>query len=786
MTGFASIGRSLPRREDRRLLLGKGRFIDDIRIPGALHAAFVRSPHAHARIKSIDTSAARRAPGVVAIVTADDLAQWTAPLRMAPPIEGLHPMEMTTLPRDKVRFAGDPVACVVASDRYLAEDAAELVAVDYLPLQAVASIEAALAKGAPKVDDALPGNLVSQQRYELGDPKARFAAAGRIVEARFVQHRQTHAPIEARGCIGIWDDGREHLTMYAGNQAPHPYRTALANRLKLRESQVTVISPEIGGGFGQKIALFREELTVAALARALLRPVRWSEDRLENFLASLHAREDTVSTRAAVSDSGRIVALEMAITADFGAYSLFPANYMARVVGMILTGPYKIQDYAYEVRAVLTNKCPAGPMRAPMAITSWVMDGTIDAIARALAKDPLEIRRLNMVANSDLPYVMATGERLADVSPRETMELALEKIGYARARREQAELRTSGRIRGIGLCNVVESTTYGSRFYKSAGILGSGHEAAWIKIEPSGAVNASCGLMASGQGSETAFAQMVAEGLGISPEAVAIQLGDTSVAPYGMGARGSRGATAGGGVLYLAAQKLRAKVEAIAAAMLGLNTADEVRLRQGRIERRLEGSWADAGIGLAEIARTAYLDPLRLPAGMEPGLEAHLAYDPPPMTYSNATHIAEVEIDPQTGEIKILRYLIAEDAGTVINPMLADGQNHGATAMGIGGVLFEEIIYDAAGQNLTGSFAEYLLPTAGDLPEIEIVHHNTPNRSTPAGVKGMAEGGVMGAIGAVCNAVADALVPFAITVDRQPLSPERIRALLRGKLPAAT
>ncbi|MBI3514873.1 MAG: xanthine dehydrogenase family protein molybdopterin-binding subunit, partial [Proteobacteria bacterium] len=432
------MGKPLLRKEDRRFLTGQGRYLDDIAIPRALHACFVRSPHAHARIRAIDVAAAVAAPGVVAVVTGAELGQWTTTLRMAPPIEGLRPMEMTALPRDKVRFQGDPVACVVAHDRYVAEDAAELVVVDYQPLPAVVDMTAALADGAPLVDEALPSNLVSHQQASFGNVAQRFRDADRIVEASFSQGRQTHAPIETRGCAAVWDVGREHLTMHIGNQVPHGYRTQLAARLKLKESQVTVISPDIGGGFGLKIALYREELAVAALARQLKRPVRWREDRIENLTASAHAREDVVRTRAAVAKDGRILGLEVEIVEDFGAYSFYPANYLARVIAMIMTGPYRIQDYAYDVKIALTNKCGAGPMRAPMAITSWAMDGTIEAIARDLGLDPVAVRRLNMLRPDELPYTMATGERLEDVTPRETLEAALTAVDYDRFRADQA------------------------------------------------------------------------------------------------------------------------------------------------------------------------------------------------------------------------------------------------------------------------------------------------------------------------------------------------------------
>jgi len=778
---FHQIGRALPRKEDYRLLTGQGRYLDDIAVPGALHACFVRSPHAHARIRSIDFEKARGMPGVVAAVSAAELTQWTTTLRMAPPIDGLQPTEITTLPVDKVRFQGDPVVCVVAADRYLAEDAAEAVAIDYDVLPAVLDYADAVRRGAPLVDDSLSSNLVSHQAFEKGDVKARMQNAHAVVEASFSQHRQTHLPIETRGCLAIWDGGREHLTFHIGNQVPHPLRTQLAARLRLSESQVTVISPDVGGGFGQKIALYREELTVAALARHLRRPVRWREDRMENLQASSHAREQTCRVRAGVDREGRIIALELALEEDFGAYCFYPANYLARVVAMILTGPYRVETYAFDVKVALTNKCGAGPMRAPMSITSWVMEGTIDAIARQLGRDPLEVRRVNALRSQDLPYTMATGEVLEDITPAETLEAAVKAAGYAAFRTRQAEERQRGRYLGIGLCTVVESTTYGSRFYKSAGIAGSGHEAAWLRIEPSGVVNASVGLMGTGQGYETALAQAVAEGLGVDASGVRMQLGNTDIAPYGMGSRGARGATAGGGALYLVGTQARERVLAIAAGLLKLNSARELRMVSGIIERMVEGQWAATGLTLAQVARTAYLDPSALPAGVPPGLDFSGTYDPPPMTYSNATHVCVVEVDIATGRLKIERYLVVEDCGTVLNPIIVRGQQQGAIAMGLSGSLLEHIVYDPeTGQNVTSTLADYLVATACELPNFEIIPMHTPNRRTPAGIKGMAEGGVMGAIGAVTNAVNDALAPFNVVVERQPLTPQAIRELLRS------
>lgn len=774
------LGQPLARKEDYRLLTGLGRFVDDVSVPGALHVCFVRSPHAHARIKSISVELAQDLPGVVGVFTGRDLALWTTRARMAPPIDGLQPMEMDTLPIDKVRFQGDPVACVVAVDRYLAEDAAELVDVDYEPLPAVTNMWQALKPDAPLVDDALSSNLISHQQACFGDPKARQREAYRVIESTFSMHRQTHLPIETRGCIALWDAGREHLTFYVGNQVPHPYRTTLAGRLKLSEAQVTIISQDVGGGFGQKIALYREELTVAALARHLKQPVRWREDRMENLLASSQAREDDCRTRVAVDAQGKLLSLELEILEDFGAYSFYPGNYLARVVAMILTGPYKVQDYSYDVRVVLSNKVGNGPMRAPMAITSWLMEGTLDAVARELKLDPLEVRRLNMLHPHEYPYRMPTGEVLEDITPRETLEAAVAAVGYEAFRRRQHEALEQGRYLGLGICTVVESTTYGSKFYKSAGIPGSGHEAAWVRIEPTGVVNASVGLGPTGQGYETSLSHAVAEGLGVPVSWVRMNLGHTDIAPYGMGSRGARGGTAGGGTLYLCAKEAQNQVLNIARHQLGLETATPLRLVDSQVQQYLQGEWQSTAMTLIDIARIAYLDPTRLPPGMSPGLEFHKTYDPPPMTYSNSTHVCEVEVDSATGAVRLNRYVVAEDCGTVMSPVVVEGQQLGAIAMGLSGSLFEHVEYDANGQNLSGTLADYLVATAHELPHIDIISMHTPNRHTPAGLKGMAEGGVMGSIGAVSNAVSDALAPLGIRIERQPLTPMYVRSLIRA------
>ena len=773
------VGNKMLRKEDLRFLTGHGKYIDDIRVENCWHAAFVRSPYAHAKIISMDISNALALEGVFGIYTGKDLAELTNPLRMAPAIDGLKPVEMTTLPIDKVLFQGDLVACVIAKNRYIAEDAIELVNVEYESLLPVTNITQAQENNSPFVDEGLQTNLLSHQYAEKGDVLASEKIAHRIIESEFSQHRQTHLPMETRGCIAVWDEGCQHLHFHVGTQAPHPYRTQLANRLRLTESQVTIHSPDIGGAFGQKIVLYREELTVAALAKYLKHSIRWREDRLENLVGSTQSREDICKTRVSVDAKGKILGLDFQILEDFGAYSFYPGNYLARVVAMILTGPYRVDNYRYDVKVYLTNKVGNAPMRAPMAITSWVMEGTIDAIARELNLDPVEVRYLNMVRQDEMPYSMPTGEVLSDVTPRETLAKALDHIDYHNFPSRQKISNEQQQLRGIGICTVIESTTYGSKFYKAAGIPGSGHEAVWIRIEPTGVINASVGLGPSGQGYETAFSQAIAEGLGVHPDHIRVLMGNSDIAPYGMGSRGARGGTAGGGAFYLCAQQAHSKLMRIAAHLLNISPVDQLRMIDGQVHLLQDKNNKPMGIYLKDLSQIAYFEPTKLPPSEMPGLEFHLTYDPPPMTYSNSTHICELEIDPSTGKIKILRYVVAEDCGTVLNPQIVEGQQHGAIAMGISGVLFEEIIYDSTGQNITGTLADYKIATCGDLPTIELIHMNTPNIKTPLGIKGMAEGGVMGAIGAVMNAANSALKTLNIQVNQQPLTPMYIRSLVQ-------
>lgn len=768
-----AVGQSAFRKEDERLLKGQGQFVDDFEFPEVLHAAFVRSPVAHARITSIDTSEAENLPGVVAVVTGEDLAKVTTPGVITQ--ENAPPLRMETIPVSKVRFAGDLVACIIAESRYIAEDAAGLVDVEFDTLTPHLDMFSARSATEDPVDPDLPHNLHTHETKVYGDVAGAFADADRLVEAQFRSHRLTHVPIETRGVVAQWHEGRRELTLYTGQQTAHVARTRLAARLGLRETQVRIISPDVGGAFGQKIPVYREDITVAAMAMRLNRPVKWIEDRSENLTASTHARDDAVYIQAAVRADGTILGIKAALWADFGAYAYFPPSYIIDVVGWLLPGGYRVANYEYTINVALTNKCPAGTMRAPMAIVTWATEGLIERIAAELGLDSLEVRRANLISLDDQPYVSAPGYTYEALTLREGLEDAFSRFDVHGFRKKQLQARAEGRLLGLGIATVVEPTTYGSEWYKKALGVGSGHEAARVRVDPSGSVSVSVGINPSGQGYETTLSQIVATGLGTKVEEVAVILGDTHVVPYGMGSRGSRGAVAGNGVAYLAAQELHDKVLRIAAHLSGEALSD-LRLADGQVTSTTTGQEL---YSLAEIAWIAHMDPARLPNEEAPGLEVHKTYDPPSMTFSNGTHLCVAEVTPETGRVTIQQYMVVEDAGNLINPMIVDGQIRGGISMGVGHALFEEVVYDNDGNNTSSTFMDYLIPTMDVVPPVDIHHLYTPNPNTPRGMKGMSEGPVQGSVAAIALAVQDAIGHTGARVTELPLSPRRIRHLLR-------
>ncbi len=768
------IGRSLRRKEDARLLTGQGRYLHDLKLPGMLHLAFVRSPHAHAVIERIDVSRAQALPGVEAAFTASDLAMHPIVAEFAG--EHYAGAAWPPLARERVRFVGEPVALVVARDRYVAEDAADLVDVDYAVLPALASVEAAQRPGAPLVHDAVPGNVYFRRDHHQGDIDKAFAAAPVVIRAMFRHQRIAGAPMEGRGIAVEWESGGR-LTVWASTQTPHSMKSGLARFLDLAEDLLRVIVPDVGGGFGPKMHLYPEDVVTCAVARALKRPVKWIEDRRENLLTMTQAREQVVDAALAADRDGRILGLRAEATCDSGAYSVYPLTAVLEPMGtvQIMPGPYRVPAYAYTTRAIATNKCPAGAYRGVgMTVGVFVMEGLMDRLAAATGLDPAEIRRRNFIGSGEFPYTAVTGLVYDSGRYADTLRAAADAFEYQQARREQARLRRQGRLVGIGLSTFVEYTGMGSATFRRRGMIDvRGDDSATVKVGPSGGVSVSVSCPSQGQGLETVFAQLAAGELGLDPSGVTVVAPDTDAVPMGSGTFASRAVVSGGGALVQAATIVRTRAVAIAAHLLEAST-DDVALAGGRFF--VKGT-PERGVTWPEIARAAYAPgPTGLPVGSEPGLEASSTYDPPPAAFGNGAHLAMVEVDRETGQTTILKYAVAGDCGPLLNPMIVDGQTHGGLAQGIGEALLEEVIYDEAGQLLTATFMDYLIPTATETPRVRIVHLETPSPNTVYGFKGMGESATIGAPACVANAISDAL---GRPVDTLPVSPQRVVEWLR-------
>jgi len=770
------IGRAVRRREDPRLLRGEGRYLADLALPGMLHLAFVRSPHAHARVRAVDPAPALDVPGVVAVFTAADLAlaPITAALRDARYRGGSWP----PLAREVVRFVGEPVAVVAAADRYLAEDAAERVAVTYEPLPAVAALDAALAPDAPQLHPDVPGNRFLEREVVHGDVETAFARAAVVVRGTFRHSRVAGAPLEGRGVAAAWEPpGR--LTVWASTQTPHHLKEAVARGLGLAAAQVRVVVPDVGGGFGPKMMLYPEDLVTCAVAQRLRRPVKWVEDRRENLLAMTQAREVWVEAEAAADAAGRLLAVRATLCSDAGAYSAYPLTVAIEPVtaANILTGPYRVEAYACRALAVATNKAPLGAYRGVgMAVAAWVMERLVDKVAARLGLDPAEVRRRNLIPPEAFPYTNPAGLVYDSGRLHETLAAALEAFDYAGARRAQAEARAAGRRVGIGLAVFTEFTGMGSRTFLRRGMTDMrGYDGARVQVEPDGTVRLWASSPSQGQGHETAFAQLLADELGIDPELVVVAPVDTDLAPEGSGTFASRALVASGGAVVRAAARVRAKAVAIAARLLEAAPEDIV-LDGGRFFVR--GTPARA-LTWRDVARAAHVPALGyLAGGEEPGLGAVVTYDPPPAAFGNGAHAALVEVDPQTGTVHVRRYVVAEDCGPLLNPLLVEGQTHGGVAQGLGEALYEALRYDAAGQPLATTFMDYLLPSAAEVPPVEVRHLATPSPYTERGFKGVGESGTIGAVGCLANAVSDAL---GRDVDVLPIAPALVLALLRGR-----
>ena len=772
------IGAPLRRLEDARFLTGQGQYVADLLLPGTLHAAFLRSPHAHATITRVDPSRAGRAAGVTACVTSAELGGRVRPLVAPSRMKSYRPTEFPALARGKVRYVGEAVAVVVGENRYVAEDALDLIDVEYAPLPVVADAEAALAPSSPLVHETAAANTLLSRTFTQGDATTALTAAAVVVGDRFRFHRHAGVAMENRACLAQYRPVEGLLTLWTSTQVPGIVRDALAEVLGLPARRIRVVAPDVGGGFGVKTVVYPEEVAVCALSMALGRPVKWVSDRREDLLASTQAWDEIIDAQLGVDADGAIRGLRARVVADVGAYSIYPWTASIEVIQVVsfLPGPYRVPHYDAEAVGVATNKAPMGPYRGVgRPVSVFVMEALLDRAARRLGMDPVEMRRRNLIGADELPYRSPSGIVWDSGAFRESLERACAAADYESLRLEQARGRAAGRYLGIGLASYVELTGVGSAIPVSPGAdIATGTEGVTVRIDPGGGVTAVFGLACHGQGHETALAQVVSAELGVRVEDVRVMLGDTALSPHGTGTYASRSAVLGGGAAILAARALRDKALTIAAHQLEVAPHD-LQLMDGVIAVR---GAADRAVRLAQVAAAAYAGGKRLPPGLEPGLEATRFYDPYFGTASNATHLAVVEVDAATCAARVLRYLVVEDCGRIINPLIVEGQAVGGVVQGIGAALLEEVVYADNGQLLTGSLMDYPIPTAAELPSVEVVHLEIPSPTTLGGFKGVGEGGTIGAPAAVANAVADALAPMGIAISELPVTGERLFRLL--------
>jgi aerobic carbon-monoxide dehydrogenase large subunit len=765
--GSGWVGRAIRRLEDPTLVAGNGRFTGDL--PAACWVRFVRSPVASGRIKAIT------APEGATVFTAADLAA----VRPIQPM--LHkfnyvPISQPVLAKEVVRFVGEPIAVVVAPTREEAEDIADLVEVEIEETPAVVGATAALAPSAPLVHGEAPANVVVEGRVKTPGFDATIARANRRLKVDIRSHRQNALPLEPRAAHAAWDAATARVTLTCATQTPHAMRTIIADLIGMPEADLRVIAPDVGGGFGQKMSLAPEFVVVTWLARKLKTSVAWVEDRRENLVACFHSRDQVISLEGAFDANARLTALAADIVADVGAYSCYPTTCgVEPLMAMAeMPGPYDVREYACVSRGVVTNTCPMAPYRGvSRPVITFAVERLMDKAAAAFGLDPIEIRRRNLV--NAFPYTSATGLVFDEATYVETMEAAVGAIDVPAFRARQAKARAQGRYLGLGFATFSERTGYGTPAFAARGMeVTPGWETVEISMDPSGFVEARIGASPHGQGLRTTLSQIIADELGTSPERIKIIHGDTDRTPYGWGTFASRSLVIAGGASLLAARKVRGKLLKMAGVLLEA-AADDIVLEAD--VARVVGT--DRAIPIATLARAAYHQTHRFKGEVGPGIAENATYDPPG-TFSNACHVAMVEVDIETGRVTIEKFLVAEDAGRLINPMIVDGQIHGGVAQGIANALLEQIIYDDSGNILTASLADYLPPTAREIPPIEVHHLETLTEASVTKAKGLGEGGAIGAPAAVVNAINDALAPFAVAIDEFPATPQRIRAALRA------
>ena len=765
-------GASIKRSEDPRILTGAGRYVDDIKLPGMLHAAFARSPMAHAHVLSVDVSAARALPGVVAVLTGADLEAMTVPgpdaLMALMGWAGPTP-EFTLLATDKVRFMGDPVAIVVAESRYLAEDGCELVEVEYDDLPPVVNAAFALDPSSPPLFANLGDNIARpHSRSEFGDVRSTFADADRILDFHIDVHRHQNVPMEGRGCVASYDADHGVMTVYAATQSVHVSRIAVAMRLGIEPDKVRVLAGDIGGSFGLKIGASREELAATAATRLVGRPVKWIEDRGENLTASGQAREESFDVRAAVSNDGDLLGLDVKMVIDTGSYPGLGAMVPDTMQAM-LPGPYKLAALGFESTAAITNKASYVAYRGPWASETFVRERALDLIAKDLGLDPVEIRLRNVAPRTDPPAVMITGRPLVGVTSKESLERVARLVDFPAFRRRQAEARAQGHCLGIGVATFIEAAPGPRSPEGPSGPMGI--ESMRLRLEEDGIVALFTGQMPHGQSHQTTLAQIAADEFGVPFDQVRVVVGDSDIVPFGL-TGGSRSATMTGGVALHGARQLKVKVLDFAAQLMEAN-AQDLLITDGDVWVR--GDPASA-IAVSEIARRAAAGQFGADAGAK--LEVEATYDGGEGGWSGGTHCAIVEVDVETGIVKVERYVAVEDCGALINPAVVEGQIRGGIAQGIGAVLLERSAYGEDGSFQSATFMDYLMPTTCDVPRIEIEHLETVPLDADVNFRGVGEGGMIVAPPTVVNAIEDALAPFGVRIYEQHLPPARILELM--------
>ena len=774
------IGERVRRKETLRFVTGTGRYVDDLLPPDTLHAAFVRSACAHARIKAIDVEAARTMPGVHAVFTGEDIAQKIKPLRVSGS-SLLRQIKLYPLAVDKVRYFGEPLAVVVADNRYLAEDAVEIVSVDYEPLPVVVDPEAAMEPASACVHEDVGSNIVYKYHFATDGIDKVFQQADVVIKERIRSHRITACPIEPRAYLAHFNQQEDSLTMWSATANPHSLRTRIADILSFPESRIRVIAPDVGGSFGIKIQTYQEELLLPFLSRELARPVKWCETRVEHLRNGRHGRDQIHYIEMALKKDGTMLGIRDKIIADMG--STYTVDHSIMASALYVPGVYQIQNYSVDAFGVSTNKTTHGSLRGiGKADASYVIERLIDIAARELRLDPVEIRMKNFIPAEAFPYRNVTGALYDSGQYHLCLERALEIAGYEQLRKEQEELRRNGQYRGIGVALVMEPTS-SSRIHATGG-----YASCRMRIDPSGAATVFSSMGEQGQGHETTIAQIVASQTGIPFEKIHVIHGDTLPTPYGFGTGSSRSSVVLMPSAWVAAKKMREKMLGIAARSLGV-VPDKLDIANGKVSSKDDPG---RSVEIMEIVRTAYGAIHLLPENMEPGLETmgyfvnpNIDYTPDEKgrmntfsSYPYAAIVAVVDVDVETGFIKIIRYCTVHDCGNMINPQIVDTQQQGSIMQGIGAALYEELRYDEEGQLLTSTLMDYRLPSVEEVPEIALEHIITPNPFTPLGAKGAGETGMLGPPPALCNAVEDALSPLGVKIRETPLTPERILDLI--------